>query len=103
MARPDSPAPATLIVEREQSTKHDPIRRYRVQVDDQEVGRLRHGERCEVQLAPGRHEVQVRIDWTGSPVRMIDVRDGDVIRLLVSHRGGMLGRHRYLYLEHIDS
>ena len=44
----------------------DRLRRYRIQVDGAEVGRLGRGGRIVVPVAPGRHEVRVRIDWAGS-------------------------------------
>jgi hypothetical protein len=33
------------------------IRRYRIVVDNVEVARIREGELCSVEVAPGKHEV----------------------------------------------
>lgn len=42
------------------------FRAYRVLVDDQEVGRLKRGESARIPLSPGRHDLQVAVDWKRS-------------------------------------
>ena len=94
---------AVLVVERERLRWFDTARRYRVLVDGKEVARLANGESCRVDLAPGRHEVEARIDWTGSEPEVVDVQLGQTITMLVRWRGNVFGRRRYLALKPVIS
>ncbi len=44
----------------------DWLRAYKVVLDGEVVGQVRNGQQVEFDVAPGRHEVRLKIDWTGS-------------------------------------
>jgi hypothetical protein len=44
----------------------DRFRRWIVIVDGQQAAHLKNGQTAEIPLPHGRHELQLRIDWTGS-------------------------------------
>jgi hypothetical protein len=46
-------------------------------LDGDERAQLRAGELIELAVAPGDHELQIRIDWTGSCVRNLHVANGE--------------------------
>jgi len=81
---------------------------YVVLVDGEKAGRLRRGDELELRVPPGRHMVRVRIDWTGSPERAIDVAVDERVVLLVKPTGSalrfdqMFGADRYLTLEQVE-
>ena len=90
-----------LIIERERLAWMDTLRSYRVLVDGEMVGRLRNGETREYPLRPGRHTVQVRIDWTGSEPEVVNALEGHPVHLMVRWRGNLFSRRRYLALKPI--
>jgi hypothetical protein len=69
---------AELIVRRCTAAWQDRMRDYRVLVDGSERGRVGNGGELRVLVAPGRHRVQVKIDWCGSPAVDVDVEEGVV-------------------------
>ncbi|HEX6055803.1 MAG TPA: hypothetical protein VFY98_08325 [Intrasporangium sp.] len=64
----------------------DVLRGYRVLLDGVEVGTLRRGTSVELPVAEGLHEVQVRIDWTGSALVRFEVAEGCCARFVARHR-----------------
>ena len=72
----------TLTVHRDRGWT-DRFRRYRILVDGAEVGRLRQGERLAVEVAPGPHEVEARIDWCGSRVLEFECADEAPVEVVV--------------------
>jgi hypothetical protein len=69
---------AELIIRRCAAAWQDRMRDYRVLVDGSERGRVSNGSEIRVDVAPGRHRVQVKIDWCGSPAVDVDVEEGMV-------------------------
>lgn len=61
----------------------DRKRLYRLYVDEKRVGKIRIGSDSRIEVEPGSHTVQVKIDWTGSARETILVEPGDtkVIRI----------------------
>lgn len=59
----------------------DRFRPYRVEIDGQAVGKLKQGNSFDLQLAPGLHTVQLKVDWTGSPVYSFVVDPGRTTHL----------------------
>lgn len=53
----------------------DWLRSYKIFVDGEEHGTLRHNSTRIVEVVRGRHEVQLRMDWSGSTVLAVDVDD----------------------------
>jgi hypothetical protein len=68
----------------------DLLRAYRLVVDGYAVGEVRPGQVLRVQVSPGRHEVQARIDWTGSRRWVVHVIDGGEARFKVEPAGNFL-------------
>ena len=56
-------------------------RKYSVLLDGQHVGYIRHEERVQFPLPPGRHEVQVRLDFLWRASLPINIRSGETIVL----------------------
>lgn len=84
----------------------DRLRAYNVLIDDESVGRLKHADEASFEVEPGRHKVQLRIDWASSEPRMIYLRAGEVAELECRARNTLgavfwitFGRRRYIRLE----
>jgi hypothetical protein len=67
---------AELIVRRRAAWYQDRMRDYIVLVDGSERGRVGNDAEVRVDVAPGRHRVQLKIDWCGSPAIDVDVAEG---------------------------
>jgi hypothetical protein len=67
---------AELIVRRRAAWWQDRMRDYIVLVDGSERGRVGNDAEVRVHVEPGRHRVQLKIDWCGSPVVDVDVPEG---------------------------
>jgi hypothetical protein len=67
----------TVRVARDRGGRADKWRAYRVVLDGAERARLRAGEVIELAVVPGDHELQIRIDWTGSRVHNVHVANGE--------------------------
>ena len=53
----------------------DWMRSYRIFVDGEDQGSVKHNETRTIEVANGRHEVQLRMDWSSSAVVAVDVDD----------------------------
>ena len=85
----------------------DALRAYKVFVDGEPRGAVRQGDELKLEVAPGPHTVQMRIDWCSSPE--LFVRAGDEpVRLTCRSRGGwhaffaFITPANYIRLEHAD-
>ena len=103
-------ATGTLIVTRPRQYA-DRLRRYRIIVDEQEVGRVKAGDELRVELLEGEHRIVARIDWGRSNYLSIGVRvgEGTEIEVGTNVRGWLviaavyfatIGFWHYLYLRH---
>jgi hypothetical protein len=70
------PMPAAIHVDRQAGGYTDRARAYKVLVDSEERGTVKQGEGVEIEVEPGSHEVQVRIDWAGSRTLEVDLTEG---------------------------
>jgi hypothetical protein len=78
-----------LIVQRTAHQQRDARRAYKIYVDHELQGRLREGSVLEVlDLEPGAHIVQARLDWTGSPEHLVELGAGQTVKLIVEPAGG---------------
>jgi hypothetical protein len=73
---------ATLVVTRTDKAFPDRMRRYTVLVDGESAGRIGWGQRLELSLSPGQHEVRLKIDWCGSPSVVLNAVAGESIALV---------------------
>jgi hypothetical protein len=67
---------AELIVRRRAAWWQDRLRDYIVLVDGSECGRVGNDGVVRLHVEPGRHRVQLKIDWCGSPAVDVDVPEG---------------------------
>jgi hypothetical protein len=67
---------AELIVRRRTGVLQDMARDYIVLVDGNERGRVADGQEIRLHVEPGRHRVQLKIDWCSSPAIDVDVPAG---------------------------
>ena len=58
----------------------DYLRRYKVIIDGQEKGRIKNGASFECPLAPGRHSLELKIDWCGSETLEFDLTTNQTVR-----------------------
>ena len=72
---------STLIIRRANAALQDAARNYIVLVDDQNVGRVANGAEVQIALEPGKHFVQLKLDWCRSPVMEIDAKMGAQVLL----------------------
>jgi len=98
-------AKGLLVVVRPPNSWRDRLRAYRILVDGMSRGEVRSGAELRVELSPGCHEVQARIDWSGSPPQEVTVAPGSTVQVLVEPAGNPLqaitqifGRDRWLRL-----
>ncbi|MEV7216923.1 hypothetical protein AB0O31_28010 [Kitasatospora cineracea] len=70
-----------LLVSRDRTRKRDKWRAYRVLVDGVVVGKVRRGGSVAVEVPTGRHMIQVKIDWCGSPKVLVTVGTGREYRM----------------------
>ena len=108
MDRGEPPGRATVVVSRSLDARRDALRAYVVVLDGERVGKIRRGEKITVAVAPGRHVVRARIDWTGSPGVEFTASAGGHAAFSVGASGGpfrpdqLVGSGRYLVLERAD-
>lgn len=63
-----------IIVRREKAIWQDRGRQYIILLDGCEIGRVSNGAELEFDVEPGKHAVQMKIDWCHSRQFDIDVR-----------------------------
>lgn len=68
--------PAVIHVDRQAAGYTDRARAYKVLVDGDERGSLKAGEGVEIEVEPGSHELQMRIDWASSPMIEVELAEG---------------------------
>jgi hypothetical protein len=66
---------AWIDVERKEGLR-DRARAYKVMIDGQQAGTIRHGSHESFEVVPGEHEVFLKIDWCRSPKLTADVVGG---------------------------
>lgn len=57
----------------------DRIRKYRVLIDNQDVGKIASGETAKYEVNAGRHTLQVKIDWCRTECLAITMDQQDQI------------------------
>jgi hypothetical protein len=100
---------ATIEVSRDPKPFRDKVRRYRVLIDDVEVGRLGRGETVAVEVVAGPHTVMVKLDWGTSPPIEVRAVGEEIIRCFCGPGGSAVSAaidafarpKRYLKLERV--
>jgi hypothetical protein len=72
---------ARIVLSRAPGGWRDRLRSYVVMVDDSEVGKVKPGERLEIPITAGRHQVFLKISWCRSPTLEVEVGPDDVIEM----------------------
>jgi hypothetical protein len=77
----------------------DRLRSYRIQVDGEEAVRIRPDTLVTIPVAPGRHDVEARIDWLSSPTVAVDVGPGEVVALECSGQRSLFVALKHLFVR----
>jgi hypothetical protein len=85
----------------------DILRTYKVVIDGDTVGEIRRGETKTFDVPPGRHAIQLEIDWASSRKLDLNLSSGDVASLECSARPPnsgwtALASKNYIKLEIVD-
>ena len=65
-------------------------RTYRVLIDGNGVARVKYGQSVTVAVAPGRHDLQLVVDWARSPKLEVDLANGQELRIRCGPYGNPL-------------
>ena len=65
-------------------------RSWRVLIDDRRVARVRYGQTVTVVATPGRHELQLALDWARSPKLQLDLAEGHELHVRCGPHGNPL-------------
>ena len=69
----------TQITVQRMTSYADRLRAYKVKIDGVVVGSVRAGDSATIPVSPGRHSLQLRIDWAGSERIDFAVKAGEQI------------------------
>lgn len=102
---------ATIVISRKRGGSRDWFRSYAVMVDGNLVGKVKRGQRVELPVSHGRHELFLKIDWCTSRSITFGVQPGAVIEFFCEPGGpafaGMLdwlgNTGQYIMLTRADS
>jgi hypothetical protein len=78
---------SAIVLSRVPGGWRDRLRRYQVMIDGEQVAAIKHGQRVELPVTPGRHTVYLKISWAGSPKLEVDVGPGEAVSLECSPAG----------------
>jgi hypothetical protein len=73
------PPGATIVISRKRGGWRDRARSYLVMLDDQEAAKIRHGQRIELPVPAGQHELFLKIAWCQSRSFTFDARPGEAV------------------------
>jgi hypothetical protein len=101
--------PVTIVLRRD-SGYADRLRKYRVILDDLEIGRIGNGDEKRFDITPGEHRLMIKVDWGRSGVvrfiavegQMLEFECGSNLRganLLFAIYYATFGFRNYLWLR----
>jgi hypothetical protein len=67
---------ATIVISRKPGGMRDWFRSYIIMVDSNPVGKVKRGQRVELPVSGGEHELFLKIDWCASRRITFDVQPG---------------------------
>ncbi len=82
---------SAIVVSRDRRGWRDRMRSYDVVIDDEQVAKVKRGQRIELPIASGRHEIFMRINWGRSQSIQLDVPPGESIQLICTTGRSQLG------------
>jgi hypothetical protein len=102
---------ATIVISRKHGGWRDRARSYIIMVDSNPVGKIKHGQRVELPVPHGQHELVLKISWCTSPSITFDAQPGAVIEFFCEPGGpataalqDVLGNTgQYITLTRVDS
>jgi hypothetical protein len=94
--------PAAIHVDRQAGGYTDRARAYKVLVDGEERGTVKQGEGVEIEVEPGSHEVQMRIDWAGSRTLEVDLTEGERAEFVCAPNANPLTAIFYAFFKRSD-
>ena len=59
------------------------IRNYQIYIDNKKVGTIENGETKDFEIEEGKHIIEAKIDWCGSPKVAVDIKNGETKNLNV--------------------
>ena len=88
----------------------DSLRKYKICVDDQEIGVISIGEKKDFEIKPGEHEIFLKIDWGRSNKLSFNIKENQKInfacgcsikgwKYLIGIIYAVFLRKKYLYVE----
>jgi len=75
---------STIAIKRKKGVYRDFLRAYKVLIDGEARARLRRGGTVELEVQPGRHVVEMKVDWCSSPEVTVDLEPGQTAHLYCS-------------------
>ena len=85
------------------------MRAYRIILDGKQISEITQGETKELSIPPGKHDLSIRIDWTGSKTLQFTSSDDEAVTFRVRSNlrwtrfllatGYIFSRDSYLFLE----
>ena len=89
----------------------DKIRSYKILVDGIQVGSIGDESAITVPVAPGRHSVQLKVDWCASPVIEVNMNAGITETVTCGPNSNVLLallyitflRKKYIWVKHVGS
>ncbi len=102
---------ATIVISRKGGGWRDRARSYVIMVDSNPVGKIKHGQRVELPLPHGQHELFLKISWCTSRSITFDTQPGAVIEFFCEPGGPAAGglqdalgnTGQYITLTRIDT
>jgi hypothetical protein len=80
-------------------SERDRLRSYDVLVDGRRMGRVRRGQSATLIVDPGRHQIEVKIDWKKSAAVFLNAQPGETLYLECGPTGGLLDAPRQLFTK----
>ena len=71
----------TIAIHRRKALWQDCARNYRVLIDGNEVAKISNGADISIPVSPGKHVIQLKIDWGRSKKIEVNIELGNVQRL----------------------
>lgn len=70
---------AKVVIKRDRGWA-DSLRKYKVIVDEKEIGRIKQGKSIEVEVNSGQHEIYCKIDWCRSNKIVFNINNENEVK-----------------------
>jgi hypothetical protein len=100
---------ATFVLSRKRGGWRDRGRSYVVMVDGEPVAKIKHGQRLELPVRRGHHELLLKVDWCQSQPLAFDAEPGQPAEFFCEPGGSaaralpdtLMGSHDYISLTRV--